>query len=246
MRKIPSLIKAIILMILLYLFLKFGIRPPLPFSIMFMYVGLILSAILVHMSVEDEKLRAFFQPVRDILVDEEKGAWRAVLFGVVSVSIGYFVFSAFSSSAAPPAEFRVVHPAPPGEINFRGRLIEIVGLENPLREDEEHLKVHLREGAEIYYRNCFFCHGDKLDGKGHFAHGLNPPPADFTDPGTIAQLQESFLFWRIAKGGPGLPSESAPWSSSMPAWEHVLSAEEIWKVILYLYEGAGISPRTWE
>jgi hypothetical protein len=29
------------------------------------------------------------------------------------------------------------------------------------------------------------------------------------------QLTESFVFWRIAKGGPGLPKEGAPWNSAM-------------------------------
>src|SRR5438445_7957872 len=36
-----------------------------------------------------------------------------------------------------------------------------------------------------------YCHGDNLDGHGLFASALNPPPANFEDPGTIAMLQES-------------------------------------------------------
>ncbi len=45
-----------------------------------------------------------------------------------------------------------------------------------------------------------------------YAHGLNPIPTNFADKSTIGGLQESFLFWRIAKGGPGLPKESTPWN----------------------------------
>ncbi|HKZ75863.1 MAG TPA: c-type cytochrome, partial [Actinomycetota bacterium] len=82
-----------------------------------------------------------------------------------------------------------------------------------------------------------------LDGGGHFAHGFNPAPANFVDPGTIAQLSEGYLFWRIAKGGPGLPKESAPWNSAMPAWEDRLTEEEIWQVIYYLYATTGVPPR---
>src|SRR5262249_10549271 len=81
---------------------------------------------------------------------------------------------------------------------------------------------------------------------GHFAYGFNPPPANFQDPGTIAMLQEAFLFWRIAKGGPGLPKESTPWNSVMPAWEDRLSEEQIWQVIMYLYDATGQHPRRWE
>src|SRR2546428_280454 len=106
--------------------------------------------------------------------------------------------------------------------------------------------VLLAVGAEIYIRNCMYCHGDNLDGKGHFAHGFNPPPANFQDPGTIAMLQEAYLFWRIAKGGPGLPKESTPWNSVMPAWEDRLTEAQIWQVIMYLYDATGQQPRRWE
>ena len=75
---------------------------------------------------------------------------------------------------------------------------------------------------------------------------INPPPANFLDPGTIAMLQEAYLFWRIAKGGPGLPRESTPWNSVMPAWEDRLTEEETWQVIMYLYEATGQQPRRWE
>jgi mono/diheme cytochrome c family protein len=61
-----------------------------------------------------------------------------------------------------------------------------------------------------------------------------------------ASITESFVFWRIAKGGPGLPREGTPWNSAMPAWEDFLSEDEIWAVILYLYDHSGFQPRRWE
>jgi len=123
----------------------------------------------------------------------------------------------------------------------------LADLENPLRvSDEEKLRRYIEEGKKVYYQNCFYCHGDNLAGKGHFAQGFNPLPANFVDAGTIAQLQESFVFWRIAKGGPDLPANAQPWNSAMPVWENLLSEEEIWKAILWIYEGAGQHPRTWE
>ena len=44
-------------------------------------------------------------------------------------------------------------------------------------------------------------------------------------------LQESYLFWRIKKGGVGLPIEGMPWKSAMPRWEVELPDEWIWKII---------------
>jgi mono/diheme cytochrome c family protein len=59
-------------------------------------------------------------------------------------------------------------------------------------------------------------------------------------------LREAFLFWRISKGAPGLPEEGGPWQSAMPAWEQFLSEDEMWDVVLFLYEFTGSRPRAVE
>jgi len=145
-----------------------------------------------------------------------------------------------------PPNLRSIHPAPPAEITFRGKSLTLTGLDNPLRQHADSLAYYVGEGKRIYYQNCLPCHGDHLDGLGHFAPGFNPLPANFQDNGTIAQLTESFVFWRIAKGGPGLPREGTPWNSAMPKWEDFLTEREIWQVVLFLYDQTGWKPRTWE
>ena len=130
---------------------------------------------------------------------------------------------------------------------MHGKRIETAGLKNPLRAaDAATLEKHTAEGKTIYYQNCFFCHGDALAGDGHFANAFSPIPANFRDVGTISMLQESFVFWRVASGGPGLPKGATPWSSAMPVWQNLLTEEEMWKAILYIYAGSGSTPRTWE
>ena len=147
----------------------------------------------------------------------------------------------------PPNSNRTIHPPPPGSINFQGTSINLATAGNPYRElhtsDPEAFERHIANGRRIYFQNCFYCHGDNMQGAGMFAHGYDPIPANFNDATTIAMLQESYLFWRIAKGAPGLPSESTPWSSAMPAWEQSLTEEEIWDVIIFLYEYTGFEPR---
>jgi hypothetical protein len=117
---------------------------------------------------------------------------------------------------------------------------------NPWDEKAEGYLKYVREGGEIFFQNCHFCHGDNLNGRGLHAFAFNPIPANFTDPGTIAQLQETFIFWRVAKGGIGLPREGFPWASVMPPWEQHLTTDEIWKVILFEYWHTGYYPRTWD
>jgi mono/diheme cytochrome c family protein len=170
---------------------------------------------------------------------------RAGLLVGVPLLVGWITYGQVRTTVEAPPNLRSIHPAPPPEITFRGQAMTLSGLDNPLRH-EGSLDEHLANGKRIYYQNCVPCHGDHLDGQGHFAPGFNPLPADFQDNGTIAQLTESFVFWRVAKGGPGLPREATPWNSAMPKWEDFLTDKEIWSVIVYLYGQTGWKPRTWE
>ncbi|NIQ03933.1 MAG: c-type cytochrome, partial [Nitrospinaceae bacterium] len=45
---------------------------------------------------------------------------------------------------------------------------------------------------------------------------------------------EAYAFWRVMKGGPGLPQKFEPWNSAMPAWEEQLDEDQVWKVLLYI------------
>jgi mono/diheme cytochrome c family protein len=238
--------QAAAVVVLAFCVLRFGIQPPVPWSVIKIYMFVVVAAVLIYVSSDSDSWRSFLAPIRSTLVDPDRGVLRGALMIVVPLLLGYYAYSQAAARPEAPPELRAVHPAPPASIQFRGKELSIQGLDNPLRTDEALLPKNLAAGAETYIRNCVYCHGDNLDGHGRFAPALNPPPANFQDPGTIAMLQESYLFWRIAKGGPGLPKESGPWSSAMPAWEDRLDETRIWQVILYLYDATGQRPRRWE
>jgi mono/diheme cytochrome c family protein len=239
-------VQAVVVVAVSFLVLRFGIRPPAPWSVIELYMFVVLMAVLIYVSADSDSWRAFVRPIRSTLVDPDKRRVRLAFFVVLPLLFGYYTYTQASAKAQAPPELRAVHPAPPAAIQFRGKDMNIEGLDNPLRKDQARLGKHAAAGGEIYVRNCMYCHGDNLDGQGHFASGFNPPPANFQDPGTIAMLQEAYLFWRIAKGGPGLPKESTPWNSVMPAWEDRLTEEQIWQVVMYLYDATGQQPRRWE
>jgi mono/diheme cytochrome c family protein len=239
-------VQAILVLVVAFVVFRFGIRPPAPWSVLTLYMSIVLLAVLVFVSSDSDSWREFVRPIRATLVNPDRRHLRLGLLIALPLLLGYYAYTQAAARPQAPPELRAVHPAPPGSIQFRGKEIQITGLDNPLRKDQANFKKHVAAGAEIYIRNCMYCHGDNLDGKGHFAYGFNPPPANFQDPGTIAMLQEAYLFWRIAKGGPGLPKESTPWNSVMPAWEDRLSEEQIWQVITYLYDATGQQPRRWE
>jgi len=247
--------QAAALLVLAYAVFEFGIAyiPPLfgvesapvPNSVLWQYMLTALVGILLYVSDNEERWRRFKQPIRSALVDPGKRPVRVALLILVPALVGWLTYSQVRPSVAAPIQLRSIHPAPPTSITFRDRTIQLAGLENPLRADGS-IAEDYEAGKRIYYQNCLPCHGDLMDGDGHYAHGFDPRPLDFTDNGTIAQLTESFVFWRIAKGGPGLPAEGTPWNSAMPAWEPILTEEEIWAVTIFLYEQTGWTPRTWE
>jgi mono/diheme cytochrome c family protein len=196
-------------------------------------------------SSDDARWRRFQEPIDATLVDRDKRWLRVALLVLVPLLVGFATYQRTRPRVDAPIQLRSIHPAPPSQITFRGKSVTLTGLENPLRHRGS-MAEHLATGQRIYYQNCLACHGDLVDGKGHYAHGFSPAPLSFADNGTIAQLTESYVFWRIAKGGPGLPREGAPWSSAMPVWEDYLTEDEIWAVIIFIYDQSGWQPRRWE
>src|SRR5262245_49032892 len=243
-------LQAVVVVIGAALVFRYGIRPPMPFSVFSLYMGVTMMAILVYVSSDPDSWRAFVAPIWAMRTEPGRPPLPLLLGILIPLLIGYYAYSQASAAAEAPLELRAAHPAPPATISFRGKEINLQHADTPVRQDIKQnpasREKHFASGAATYIRNCVYCHGDLLDGQGHFAHGFNPPPADFVGPNTIAQLSEGFVFWRIAKGGPGLPKESTPWNSAMPSWEERLTEEQIWEVIYFLYETTGHPPRVME
>jgi len=222
------------------------VMPPLPGQVVLMYMIMSFLAFLIYFSIHDETLKAFLEPMRAVLADDEKKILRVIIvYLAIPLLAAFFSYVTVKPAFQPPISGRITHPEPPSEIDFKGNTMKILGLENPLRKDTAKLANYIMEGKEIYYKNCFFCHGDALDGKGHFAQAFIPPPPPFTSIDTIAQLPESYVFWRVAKGWRGLPAGAHPWDSAMPSFEDFLEGDDIWKVILFIYDASGNKPRTW-
>lgn len=81
-------------------------------------------------------------------------------------------------------------------------------------------------GRVLFAENCASCHGERADGRGSDAARLRPAPANFTDPGFM-RVETPFDFFHIISVGKG--------SSQMPAWGDVLSLQERWDLVSYLW-----------
>ncbi|MBI1887608.1 MAG: cytochrome c [Nitrosomonadales bacterium] len=220
-----------------------------PKSLLTMYMVFVIAGVVMVFTFTEQGAQELAGPIKALVEDPSRKMVRNVVFVIVPLLAGYYTYSSMLPSFEAPVELRTIHPAPPNKFKAYGKSFNLTTLENPYRkfekEDPVKFKELVKEGGNVYIQNCQYCHGDRLDGKGPYASGLNPTPLNFQDVGTIAQLQESFLFWRISTGGPGLPAEAAPWISSMPVWQNFLTEDEIWKVILFLYDYTGRRPRSW-
>ncbi|MCP4070457.1 MAG: cytochrome c [Hyphomicrobiales bacterium] len=252
--RIPRLLQAVLVFAGVYfgfiIVFDYLLGAVIPKSLLTMYMFFVAAGVFMVFTYDEEDTRELVAPVKALVEDPAKRGIRNIVFTLIPLMVGYFVYDQMQPGFEAPVELRTIHPAPPSTAKIYGQRVNLLSLENPYRklekEDPEEFAAMVNDGAAVYIKNCQYCHGDKLDGKGPYAEGLNPTPLNFQDVGTIAQLQESYLFWRIATGGPGLPKEAAPWISSMPVWQNFLSEEEIWKVILFLYDYTGHQPRSWE
>jgi hypothetical protein len=231
----------------IYVLLRFGFTVPIPSSVISLYMGIITIAILAYVSSSEERREEVSRPLIRFMTEKK----YATLLGATVVAIPALaaanVYVKTNAPLEPPFFPRTVHPASPTEITVHDKKVDLDVGENPFLKLETtnpaEFRKHVENGRRTYYRNCVFCHGDTLAGTGMFVHGLDPLPTNFADQGAIAMLRDSFLFWRISKGGPGLPDEGGPWESAMPAWEKILKEEEMWEAILFLYDFTGQKPR---
>ncbi len=231
----------------LYFILKYAVAPPLPASIVQMFMAIITIALLFYIASDSQKLRETTGPIVRFIVDRKFKLPLTVVTLLIPLLVAWNVYLGMQTEIVAPVFGRSIHPAPPSQFSYEGKNVNLAELGNPYRkletDDPQAFLEHVKNGRKVYYDNCVFCHGDTLEGNGLYAHGFNPIPANLADSGTIAQLQENYVFWRVAKGGPDLPDESGPWSSAMPAWEKFLTEEEIWNVIMFIYHFTNTSPR---
>ncbi len=237
---------------------------PIPATAMIMFLILAFMAAAVYVTYSEENVRDFITPVVAFLRGPEastpyfkfKKAVRGVVLAVIPLLVAGLVYDQAVPKVQSPTTLRIQHPTIPGAFEklqnpfrtpsddaVRAFMVE-ANLNLSLAEGRKLLiGKYIEEGVVLYQINCRPCHGTKAAGEGEMGRGFRLKPIDFTDPGTIATLVESYLFWRIKEGGPGLPPESTPWDSAMPIWREELKDEEIWKIIMAEYDTAGVEPR---
>jgi len=250
LRRANLLVWAVAWWVGIYVLLRFGFTAPIPSSVISLYMGIVSISILAYVSSSEERRDEVFRPLVRLMTEKRYTALLVATVIAIPALAAANVYVRMNVPIEPPFFPRTIHPASPTEITVHEKRINLDAGDNPFRQLEtsnpEEFRRHVENGRRVYYRNCVFCHGDDMTGNGMFAHALDPIPTNFADKGTIPNLRETFLFWRIAKGGPGLPDEGGPWDTAMPAWEKFLTEEEMWDAVLFLYDFTELRPRARE
>jgi cbb3-type cytochrome c oxidase subunit III len=122
----------------------------------------------------------------------------------------------------------IMMPAPTGisgaSAHAAGELSAAIDTSLPL---PQRLRGDAVKGRAFYLANCATCHGDSGDGKGPRAHFIRPSPRVLTDAAARAQFNRPALYLAIAEGRPG---------SEMPAWNKVLTPQEIANVAEFVFQ----------
>ncbi|MGI8406679.1 MAG: copper resistance protein CopC [Thermomicrobiales bacterium] len=82
----------------------------------------------------------------------------------------------------------------------------------------------VERGKGIYTTSCLTCHGADLRGDGPAGAGMQPPPADFSQPHTMVHSDEDLVYW-IENGKQG---------TAMPAFGSKLSDQDVRDVLAFI------------
>src|SRR2546423_7731100 len=131
------LLKGVILIVGMYLFLKFIlplVTAPLPANLIFLYLALTVTGIVIFATISAQSTKEFFGPIFRFLsgngqVGPMKIARLLVLI-LFPLLVGWQTYTSTAPSDQPPAENRTIHPAPPGEF---------VGLSSPVPNTPENV-----------------------------------------------------------------------------------------------------------
>jgi len=122
--------------LLSYALFKWAITPPIPFSLLATYMGLVTAVLFVWISATEQTWGTFKRYVLDTLTGASlhHRVLRAVVVVALPVIAGAATYNAIApTSISEPIELRINHPSPPRTITVQGQVIDLQTARNPFR-----------------------------------------------------------------------------------------------------------------
>ncbi len=136
-----------------------------------MFMAIVSLALLVYLTADSQSMEMAERILVCFMVAPKFTVPLIIVVIAIPVAVAWKAYSDASKLPQPPVSSRTIHPPPPSEIQYKGKRIDLVNGENPFRElensDPDRFQQHVENGRTIYYKNCVFCHGDDMAGKGN-------------------------------------------------------------------------------
>ena len=159
---------------------------------------------------------------------------RGFIVGVVLTLVG-LACSVFAISRLGLYPIGADNPPSGLERSLAGRAMDVYAdkhkpdMQNPTGLTAD----NLTEGATEYEEHCAFCHGGAKAKISPMQNKFSPPAPQLIN--RIPHDPDNWLFW-VTKHGVRM--------TGMPAWDGVMSDEEIWKVIAFIKHSDKLPPET--
>ena len=141
-----------------------------------------------------------------------------LILGILLVPIGLFFY--IRSGAAPTAATDA--PMPFEKFIARGGLHARISKEAPQKDATSFTTGDLAAGAEVYQKNCAFCHGLPQQPPSAASKGMFPrAPQLFTADDTVTDDPPGVTYWKV-KNGIRL--------TGMPSFKDALTDQQMWQV----------------
>src|SRR2546427_10184953 len=85
-------VQAVLVLVLAFVILRFGIRPPAPWSVLTLYMAIIFMAVLVFVSSDRPSWRDFISPIWSTLVRPERRRVPTVVVIHLPLLIGHYAY----------------------------------------------------------------------------------------------------------------------------------------------------------
>src|SRR6266545_2860093 len=109
--------QAVLVLVVVFVLFRFGIRPPAPWSVVTLYMAIVLIAVLVYVFSDSDSWRNFLALIRSTLVDDSRRPIRFALMVLIPLVLVYYAYTQAAAHIDAPAELRAIHPAPPASIS---------------------------------------------------------------------------------------------------------------------------------
>jgi hypothetical protein len=137
--RLPKIFQAVAIWVFAYFVLRVILRPPIPFSLLAIYMGVVVVGTFLYVSITEEDWREFVQPIR-MMMEEDTRRWRTVryaVFAALPLIVSYGVFQGIAPNYREPVELIDNHPAPPRVITVHGRTFDLQTARNPFRVTDD-------------------------------------------------------------------------------------------------------------